>query len=370
MIRPKLSLRRLLATAGAATLGLAASLAIAAPASATAKSSAYQPKVSGEAYCDTETGNWIVNWEVTNSEKDFAGKITAVAVEPKGNLTKIVRGATLPKKGNGSLTDEQVVSNDKKKASLTVTVKWDRGKKQSVKTATRTATVKFDGTCKKSVAKPEAAFADSCEGVTVTLSNHRKATKDAEFIVTGEDGFEETVVVAKGKSKDVFVPAENAGNIEVTEGGEKIRDHSWTKPEDCTGPSDPQIHSESTCDNLIIHINNPEDGAEFSTVVTPNQGEPQEVTVEPGQTKSVEFPASEGLLVTIDGVSEFAWEKPADCDTPGETPGDTPGDGGDGGGLPVTGAQAGAIAGGAAVLLAVGVGLFLMARRRRITFTA
>jgi LPXTG-motif cell wall-anchored protein len=37
--------------------------------------------------------------------------------------------------------------------------------------------------------------------------------------------------------------------------------------------------------------------------------------------------------------------------------------------LPVTGADAGLMAGGAAGLIGVGTGLFLMARRRRISFT-
>jgi hypothetical protein len=45
-----------------------------------------------------------------------------------------------------------------------------------------------------------------------------------------------------------------------------------------------------------------------------------------------------------------------------------PADGGSG--LPVTGAAAGGIAGGAAVLLAVGAVLFVMARRRKVKFTA
>jgi LPXTG-motif cell wall-anchored protein len=41
-----------------------------------------------------------------------------------------------------------------------------------------------------------------------------------------------------------------------------------------------------------------------------------------------------------------------------------------GGGLPKTGPQTAAIAGGAGVLLATGLTMFLVARRRRIRFTA
>jgi LPXTG-motif cell wall-anchored protein len=51
------------------------------------------------------------------------------------------------------------------------------------------------------------------------------------------------------------------------------------------------------------------------------------------------------------------------------TPSATPAPGG-GGGLPVTGASVGGTVAAAAVLLLVGVGLYLFARRRRIRFTA
>lgn len=49
---------------------------------------------------------------------------------------------------------------------------------------------------------------------------------------------------------------------------------------------------------------------------------------------------------------------------------DAPGAGGSGDRLPVTGAPAGLLAAGALALLGVGGGLFLLARRRRVSFTA
>ena len=94
---------------------------------------------------------------------------------------------------------------------------------------------------------------------------------------------------------------------------------------------------------------------------TPSVGEPQTVEVEGGQTKSVTFPGSEGLTVVVTAFGEdsapVAWEKPDNC-------------GGGGGSLPTTGPKAGLIAGGAGALLALGAGLFVFARRRRIRFTA
>jgi LPXTG-motif cell wall-anchored protein len=49
---------------------------------------------------------------------------------------------------------------------------------------------------------------------------------------------------------------------------------------------------------------------------------------------------------------------------------DVPGEGGGGPTLPKTGVAIGGIAGGAALLLAVGAGLFFLARRRKLKFTA
>lgn len=364
MIRPRLSLRRSLAVAGAAALGLAASLAVATPASA------HHPIVEGQAICDTETGNWKVTWTVTNSESDITGTITAVTLQPEGTLTNIVPGAELPRKGEGSLTDEHMVASDQESATLTVTAEWKRGKKR-IGPMTRSATVKFEGTCEAPKSKPAARFASDCEGVTVTLANRKGATKPAEFTVTGEGGFEQKVTVAEGRQA-VRVPAENAGKITVTEGDKFVKEYSWEKPEDCEEPGEPEAPEtsyESTCDKLIFEVANPEKGADFTATFTPSVGEPQTLTVMPGETKTVEFPASEGLTVTISSEGQedatVAWEKPEDCDAPGEGGGK-----GDDETLPVTGAQAGAIAGGALVLLAVGVGLFLIARRRRITFTA
>ncbi len=102
--------------------------------------------------------------------------------------------------------------------------------------------------------------------------------------------------------------------------------------------------------------------------LTPNKGEAQKRTVEPGKTVVVEFEAFEGLTVTpaaegLDDTSPIAWEKPADC-APGQ------GGGKDEPALPLTGAATGGIIAGAVVLLAAGAALFVVARRRRVRFTA
>lgn len=125
------------------------------------------------------------------------------------------------------------------------------------------------------------------------------------------------------------------------------------------------------CEVLSVVINNTFDD-DVTLFVVPSVGDTVEVTVPAGETSEpIEFPASAGLTVDVrleeDGESALeegafeidAEEFAANCD-----------DDGQGGSLPETGVSTGLIAGGAVALLALGAGLFLIARRRRITFTA
>jgi hypothetical protein len=365
--RSKLSLRRPLAVLGAAFVGLAAAVAVAAPASA------HHPIVTGTAECDTATGNWTVTWTVANSEEDLEGKITGVELTPAGTeIDGIAVDAVLPKSGDGVLTGEQTVpgTSEATEATLKVSAYWNRDGTDVRSDAS--GSVHFEGTCAAPSSKPTATFVSKCDGsVVVTLVNAKDATMDATFVVTGEGGFTAEKTVAAGEDDTVTVPAENAGKIAVTEKGERepIATGEWTEPEGCTQPSEPTGEVIFTCDELIFGIANPEDGVSITITFTPNMGEPKVVTVAPGETETVTFPAEEGLTVTptAEGLETeaIAWEKPADCDN-----GAGGGGGGEGPTLPVTGAAAGGMAAGAALLLAVGAGLFLVARRRRIRFTA
>ncbi|MEU4221145.1 LPXTG cell wall anchor domain-containing protein [Actinoplanes sp. NPDC026623] len=135
-------------------------------------------------------------------------------------------------------------------------------------------------------------------------------------------------------------------------------------------PGEPEPVFELDCTTMTIGLDNPADGVEFKLHYKTTKGEERDLTIKPGEKKSEKFSAKPGFKVdvtfsaTVDGESyseteTIAYEQPADCD-----------DSGSGGGLPVTGAAAGSIAGGAAVLLIAGVGLFFMARRRKVKFTA
>lgn len=182
------------------------------------------------------------------------------------------------------------------------------------------------------MSSPNASTSSACDGtVQVTLSNGEDATADAVLRVRAT-GFDKTYTLAPGASKDdIVVPAE-AGEIKITEGEQQVGSTvTWAEPENCVEPGEPVGGYESTCDELIFMISNPEDGEPVTLTLTPSTGEPKTLTVAPGTTETAKFPASEGLTVTpsADGLEDaepIAWEKPADC-------------GGEGGGLPVTGAR-------------------------------
>ncbi|MFI9642210.1 hypothetical protein ACIG87_19435 [Micromonospora sp. NPDC051925] len=223
------------------------------------------------------------------------------------------------------------------------------------------------GTCS---AAPEVIAESDCDGnIELTLVN-RSGNAAATFTITGTGGFTEKVTVPMRKIETRKLSAGQAQEITVAAPGMKDFTGGWQKPEDCQQPQvgTPDASYESSCEKMTFRISNPEDGTPLTSVFTPSKGEPKKLTVEPGRTGTVTFPASKGLTVTVTGDLDsggpLKWEQPKDCPSAGGG-----GGGGQDGGLPVTGAAAGAIAAGAAALLAAGAVLFVIARRRRIRFT-
>ncbi|MGC5029494.1 cell wall anchor protein [Micromonospora sp. DT229] len=218
----------------------------------------------------------------------------------------------------------------------------------------------------KNCTTPTATFASACDGtVTVSLSNDGSISRyPVEFEVRGENGWSEKVTVAPGKANnETVVPAEHAGAIEVLVDGEVIDNgtYEWERPEDCPLPT---ITTKADCETFALTASNPE-GAPPVKVDFTYGDQTESRTVKPGSSETVTFPAGdeEALVVLpeLDLELEVVYV-PEGC-------------GGGGGGeeppgLPVTGIAAGGIAAGAIALLAVGAVLFVMARRRRIHFTA
>jgi len=359
--RPKLSIRRSVALAATgAVIGMAGVALTAAPAAA------HHPEISGT-YCKTKIGEdrkgnptyaYEYTWTVGNSERVAA---TVTRVQPNG-VGQIVVGATLPARGEGYLGGTETRSSAS--GSLTVEAQWKYDKK-TYKEA-RTVKAKSAGTC---APKPTPT-------PTPTSTPTPEPTTEPTPEPTTEPTPEPTPTETEPTTEPT--PEPTPTETEPTTDPTPSEPAPTVPPTDPLPPAEPVFTLEHTCDEMIFGIDNPE-GSEYGTlsfVLTPNVGEAQTLTVAPGESKTVSFPASEGLVVTpsfsdpahaasiaaapsesenLDGI---AWEQPEDCDA------------GSGGGLPVTGAAAGGIAAGAAVLLAAGAALFITARRRRVRFTA
>ncbi|MET7750922.1 LPXTG cell wall anchor domain-containing protein [Micromonospora sp. NPDC005367] len=380
----RLSFRRAVAVAAGALLGLGGVATFAAPASA------HHSELKVTAECDSATGEWVTTWTVGTVAPEGVRNyklIKADAVSNRGEevgqftidgiQAGTVQGKEYPYAVGEPVVGQARLANDVTEASLTVRAKWDNGFKE---TKAKSTSIKFSESCDKVVtpppatASPKATVTADCTGdVAVKLENGEEATKAASFTVTGADGFSKKATVEPGEDKTVEVPAKNAGKITVTEEGqqEPLFDDKPAAAEDCVKPGEPSGGYLSTCDELIFEISNPDDGKTVTITFTPNKGEAKTLTVEPGKTGTVAFKAEEGLTVTptgegLDETEPIAWEKPEECATP------APGQGGgeDEPTLPLTGAATSAIIAGAAVLLAAGVVLFLVARRRKVRFTA
>lgn len=89
-------------------------------------------------------------------------------------------------------------------------------------------------------------------------------------------------------------------------------------------PTPPAVHSASACDELVVVLDNPEDGAPVSAIVHTNMGGHEVVELAPGESTSVSFPAAEGLnyqvIIDDETVQEGGWQDPGDCEEEFEVP--------------------------------------------------
>ncbi len=385
MNRLKSPYRHVMAVTASALIGIAGALTLASPASA------HHSVVKVTAECDTAAGEWVTTWTVNSYAPEGVHNYRFAKVE----AISVVNGTATPFTVDGIAVSEPGIyphpvstpvvrkarlSGDATEASLTVKAQWDNEWNEKDDSS---ASIKFSESCDKVVtpppaaANPKATVTADCDGdVAVKLENGAEATRDAAFTVTGTDGFTKTATVAAGKDTTISVPARNAAKITVTEAGQKapVFDAKPAAAKDCVAPGEPTGSIKMTCDALIFQVENPKDGKTVTVTLAPNKGDAQTLVVKPGETRTATFKAVEGLTVTpradgLDDTSPIAWEKPAKCTSP--SPSAPPAGGGAGGpALPKTGAPAGLIAGGAAALLAAGAVLFVVARRRRVRFTA
>jgi LPXTG-motif cell wall-anchored protein len=312
----KTPLRRTTAVVAGVFLGLAGAVALVSPASA------HHPIVEPVTACKNHDGTWHVKWKVTNSEWDLEGVITEVATEPANSpVAGIAPGVTLPKAGHGAVYGVQQLPADAYQAKLSVKGHWVRNGQN------------IDAWNSGSKNKPH----KKCEGDHTTPPTTAPPTTTPP---TTEPTTAPTTPPTSAPTTPTATP---------------------------TAPADvPRQILESDCTTITVGLENPADGKTITLHFTTSKGEERTTVIAPGETKTEKFSATPGFTVTVtpenyDGaVTEtIAYEQPEGCDTSGN-----------GGGLPVTGAAAGTIAGGAGLLLAVGAVLFVIARRRKVKFTA
>ncbi|NJP30832.1 PVV-CTERM domain-containing choice-of-anchor G protein [Micromonospora thermarum] len=316
------ALRRATAVAAGALLGLTGVAFLATPASA------HHTTVTGTACETSEDGVYRVQWTVVNSEDDLAGTITEVWTPSDTYVVGVPVGRELPKSGDGKVVGVQYTAKGAE-LKLKITAEWKRGERTVTNTAFGTATV--DETC---TAEPPAQTPTPSPDVTTPAPTP-------------------TVTTPAPTTPAPTTPAPTPTQPEEP-GGPLV-------PEE---PNAPVFEIVYTCDELVITADNPADGVTATLVLTTEKGETKKLELVPGKKTEVIFKAYAGLTVTpslegeeADPADAVKWAQPEEC-------------GGEGGGLPKTGDNTAAIAGGAAALLAVGAGLFVMARRRKLRFTA
>jgi LPXTG-motif cell wall-anchored protein len=350
--RSKLSLRRPLAILGAMFVGLAAAVSFAAPASA------HDADLSGDYKC-LPSGHWQVTWTLISGTNDYLGNLDEVHYQPDNPDAKNIKaGATLAP--GVALTEVLLLPGDTKTASLSVKLTFGKDEPRTAE-----ASLEFKGECKEDGdhQKPSVSFESNCDGsVDVTLDN--PTDHPVTFTLKVEGSHLDDVKVDAGKTEVDHIEGAPR-QIEVTWGkdGEFKAEGGFAQPDGCA-----TVAAEFTCDSLILHVENPKGQETIEVLFKTTDGDSGSVVVAPGKSATRAFEASEGFTVFVFsdalGEDQFTWEQPDNCG--GEAGGGEAG----GGGLPKTGPESAAIAGGAGVLLAAGLTMFLFARRRRIRFTA
>jgi LPXTG-motif cell wall-anchored protein len=342
-------IKRLLALAGSATVGLFAVVAFASPAQA------HHPQVSGKADC--VNGEYVITWKVQHST-DRGREMEIVAITSTTPLAgDIVLNKRIPEGGFVTGTQRVPGNVDKSKVKLKIEGKWwetrdpNKGNAANVRNTTdeKGPVWPKDGGCTPPPPAPDptVSFRPECDG-TVTVSLVNTHTAPVTVTITG---VKDPVVVPTGTTPThVTVPAGTTGPIIVLAGQKEIgKSEGWTRPQACTPPAGV---GESTCDTFKVTVTNPQGGVASEVTVTYGT-QVKKVTVGAGESKIVELtPSTEtDAVLTYSGWAEHSqivkYVKPADCP-----------------GLPVTGDNTTTYIASGVGLVIVGFGAFYLARRR------
>jgi hypothetical protein len=328
----KTKLGRTSAVIAGSIIGLAGVAVFASPASA------HDPVVTGTPSCVTDAKTWNVDWEIGNDYQTDAKiesiKLTSVGGGASKDLTDLIKGKDAA--GNPIGVNTVVPNNTRS----------DESNYANVLKATSEIPTSYRGVkLEINLVWPDYRKGDETKVLkpkTCTTPSEEPSTPPASTPPTTSSP---TPSQSTPDTPEVPVPTPSEG------------------PE-------PKGIIEFDCTTETIGLQVPKGYPAVTLEFKTTKGETRTDTIQPGETKTEKFSAVKGFSVrvtskvTVDGQTEsdfvdIPWQKPANCDTSGQ-----------GGGLPVTGAAAGGIAGGAAVLLVAGGVLFVMARRRKVKFTA
>ena len=325
-------LRRGATVAGGTILGLGIVASMAGPALAC------KALVSASSECGTD-GGWVANFQVGNDYDKRTATISSIKVNGEevasiGNInttTTISEGSPL----QGSLNEPA----DVRSVKLEITMKWEGVSQPNEQSATAW--------------RPRSTHCTTSPTTepTTTAPTTAPTTEPTTTAPTTAPTTEPTTTAPTTTPPTTEVPLPTPSDTPSTE------------------PTLPDEIFAVDCDSMTIGLDNTKGEIEYKIHFKPSTGAEKDLDIKAGEKKSVTFDASEGFSVELSIVAIFEGNT-SEAETvviPYETPADCSGEGG---GLPVTGAAAGGIAGGAAVLLAAGAGLFVMARRRKVRFTA
>jgi len=330
----KNKLQRTAAVFGGALLGLGGVVAIAAPASA------HAPSVNGSTDCIRDN-SWTVDWAVGNdygldAHVDLEHTVVRVKHSGSGSWDTLKDGLS------GALASADTVV-----APFT--------SEKSAAEQVHGATIISDDTVTDVELEVVLVWTDSY--TNIERPQRKSVEKPEKCEQTPENPVPTTTSPSSPETTSPSpTPTETTPDLPVP------------TPSTTDEPGDFTPIVEFDCTTLTIGMDNPADGLTWTMKFKTSKGEERTTVIKPGEKKTETFSATEGfsvrvtLEVTVDGedYSDFVdidYVQPDGCS-------------GEGGGLPVTGAAAGGIAGGAAVLLAIGAVLFVMARRRKVRFTA
>lgn len=346
--------------------------------------------VSGTTVCDPGAGQYTVTWTV---EDKLVGPVLSLAELPTNFTYKTTSsGAESPVPellaipqhhagGSGRVYLVQRLPGSSTQARLHFAMVWDGGAPEPFETslalagdcrstplpAPATPVPLSPGGPSPSVSPGASATGSAggssgtvvpvaeCDGrVVVRLTHPPGTTRTVFFTVTANHAhFTATVPVARDETKMITVPAQDATGILVYDGAQAwgspiiMGPIDWTRPERC---EEPVVEGESDCGTLKVRVVNAGSG-DIRAVIAGSTGS-REVVIAGNSSREVLLPGADDLVAQVivgDRHWEVRYRQPTRC-----------------GPFHASAVRWVLAGGGALGLVGVGIGGFVLLRRRRL----